>query len=153
VKLPERGIELCLAGDARSRSTNFTRPPASVAWAPRWVILWFLAWVDALAPREAPCALGLTYIAVDRPEQPPPTSSPACARGPADSSHHRRRVVPRCDRKDFPKPTPSFAGAPSPPVSRTALFPFAGTVQKGEGPRGRRNRSQGGFWNVSDSDE
>jgi hypothetical protein len=35
VKLPERGIELCLAGDAESRSPNFTRPPASVDRAPR----------------------------------------------------------------------------------------------------------------------
>jgi hypothetical protein len=30
VKLPERGIELCLAGDARSRSPDFNRPPANV---------------------------------------------------------------------------------------------------------------------------
>jgi hypothetical protein len=35
VKLPERGIELCLAGDARSRSPDFTRPPANVDRAPR----------------------------------------------------------------------------------------------------------------------
>jgi hypothetical protein len=59
-------------------------------------------------------------------------SLPACARGPADSGHHRRRVIPHCDRKDFPKPTPPFAGPPSLPVSRATIFPFAGTVQKGE---------------------
>jgi hypothetical protein len=35
VKLPERGIELCLAGDAGSRSPDFTRPPANVDRAPR----------------------------------------------------------------------------------------------------------------------
>jgi hypothetical protein len=35
VKLPERGIELCLAEDTRSRSLDFTRPPASVDRAPR----------------------------------------------------------------------------------------------------------------------
>jgi hypothetical protein len=35
VKLPERGIELCLAGDAGSRSSDFTRPPANVDRAPR----------------------------------------------------------------------------------------------------------------------
>jgi hypothetical protein len=35
VKLPERGIELCLAGDTGSRSPDFTRPPASVDRAPR----------------------------------------------------------------------------------------------------------------------
>jgi hypothetical protein len=35
VKLPERGIELCLAGDAGSRSPDFTRPLANVDRAPR----------------------------------------------------------------------------------------------------------------------
>lgn len=34
VKLPERGIEVYLAGDARSRSPDFTRPPANVDRAP-----------------------------------------------------------------------------------------------------------------------
>ena len=35
MKLPERGIEFCLARDTRSRSPDFTRPPASVDRAPR----------------------------------------------------------------------------------------------------------------------
>jgi hypothetical protein len=35
VKLPERGIELCLAGDTRSGSPDITRPPANVDRAPR----------------------------------------------------------------------------------------------------------------------
>jgi hypothetical protein len=35
VKLPERGIELCLAGDAGSRSPDFNRPPTNVDRAPR----------------------------------------------------------------------------------------------------------------------
>ena len=43
----------------------------------------------------------------------PPTSSPACARGPADSGHHRCRAAPRCDRVDLPKPT-----HPSPDLPR-----------------------------------
>jgi hypothetical protein len=145
VKLPEWGIELCLAGDTGSRSPDFTRPLASVDRAPRWVFLRFLARVDSLAPREAPRALGLNYIAVDRSEHTPPMSSPACARGSADSSHHRRWAVPRRDRKNFPKPTPPFARPPSPSISRAALFTSSGTVQKGEGPRGRRKRSQGSF--------
>jgi hypothetical protein len=34
MKLLERGIELCLAGDAGSRSPDFTRPPANVDRAP-----------------------------------------------------------------------------------------------------------------------
>jgi hypothetical protein len=128
VKLPERGIELCLTGDIRSRSPDFTRSPASVDRAPRWAFLQFLARVDSLAPRESSRALGLNYIAVDRPEHPPPMSSLACARGLADSGHHRRRAVPRRDRKDFPEPTPSFVRPPSLPVSRAALFSSAGTV-------------------------
>jgi hypothetical protein len=153
VKLPERGIELCLAGDTGSRSPDFTRPPASVDRAPRWAFLQFLAWVDSLAPREASRALGLNYIAVDRPEHPPPTSSPACARGPAGFGHHRRRVVPRRDRKDFPEPTPPFAGPPSPSVSRAALFTSAGTIQKGGGTSGKKEKKSGGFWIVIDSYE
>jgi hypothetical protein len=138
VKLPERGIELCLAGDAGSKSPDFTRPPANVDRAPRWVILRFLAWVDSLAPREAPRALGLTYIVVDRPEHTSLTSSPACARGPADSGHHWWQAAPRRDHKDLPKPTPPFAGPPSPPVSRAALITSAGTVQKGGGTSGKK---------------
>jgi hypothetical protein len=35
VKLPERGIELCIAGDAGSRSPDFTRPSTNVHRAPR----------------------------------------------------------------------------------------------------------------------
>jgi hypothetical protein len=112
VKLLEQRIELCLAGDARSRSPDFTRSPANIDRAPRWVILQFLARVDSSAPREASHALGLTYISMDRPEHSPPTSSLAYARGPADSGHHRRRAVPRRDRKDLPKPTPPFTGPP-----------------------------------------
>jgi hypothetical protein len=145
VKLPERGIELCLTGDAGSRSPDFTRPPTNVDRAPRWVILWFLARVDSLAPHGAPYALGLTCIAVDRPEHTPPTSSPACARGPADSGHHRRRAAPRCDCKDLPKPTPPFAGPSSPPVSPPPFFLSRVLFKREEGPRGRRNRSQGVF--------
>jgi hypothetical protein len=154
VKLLERGIELCLARDTRSRSPDFTRPSTSVDRAPRWAFLQFLARVDSLAPHEASRSLELNYIAVDRPEHPPPTSSPACAGGPADSGHHRRRAVPHRDSKDFPEPTPSFAGPPSLPVSRATLFTSAGTVQKGGGTSGKKERkSTGFFWIVRDSDE
>jgi hypothetical protein len=151
VKLPERGIELCLVGDIGSRSPDFTRPPENVDRAPRWVILRFLARVDSLAPREAPCTLGLTYIAVDRPKHTPPTSSPACARGPADSGHHRRRAVPRRDRKDLPKLTPPFAGPPSPPVSRAALFLSAGTYSKGGRDLGEEGKEVRGVFEISET--
>jgi hypothetical protein len=99
-------------------------------------------------PREASRAHGLNYIIVDRPEQPPPTSSSACTRGPANSDHHRRRVVPRRDRKDFPKPTLPFAGPPLLPVSRAALFTSAGTVQKGGGTSRKKEKKSGGFSNC-----
>jgi hypothetical protein len=128
MKLPEPGIKLYLAGDTGSTSSNFTRSPVYVDRAPRWVFLRFLARVDSLAPHEAPCALGLNPTVVSRPEHTPPTSPPACARGPLDSGHHRRRAVPRRDRKDFPELTPPFAEPPSPPVSRAALFTSAVTV-------------------------
>jgi hypothetical protein len=147
VKLPEQGIELCLTGDTDSGSPDFTRSPTSVGRAPQWAFLQFLARVDSLAPREASRALGLNYIAVDRLEHPPPTSSPACARGPADSSLHRRRDVPRRDRPDFPEPTLPFAGPPSPSVSQAALFTSAGTVQKGGGTSGKKEKKSGGFLN------
>jgi hypothetical protein len=50
VNLPERGIELCLTGDAGSRSLDFTQPPVNVDRAPRWVILRFLS-----TPWSSPC--------------------------------------------------------------------------------------------------
>jgi hypothetical protein len=89
VKLPEQGIKLCLTGDTDSGSPDFTRSPVSVDRAPRWAFLQFLVRVDSLAPHEGYRALGLNYIAMDRSEHPPPTSSPACARGPADFGHRR----------------------------------------------------------------
>jgi hypothetical protein len=145
VKLPEPGIELYLTGDTGSTSPDFTRPPAYIDRASRWVFLRFLARVDSLAPREASCALGLNSTAVSRPEKTSPTSPPACARGPTDSGHHRRRVVPRRDRKDFPELTPPFARLPSPPVSRATLFTSVLTVSKGGGISGKRRGSWGVF--------
>jgi hypothetical protein len=125
VKLPEPGIELYLGGDTGPTSPNFTRSPAYVDRSPQWVFLRFLARVDSLAPSEAPCAFGLNPTAASRLEHTPPTSPTACARGPTDSGHHRRRAIPRRDRKDFPELTPPFVGPPSPLVSRVALFTSA----------------------------
>jgi hypothetical protein len=104
-KLLEQGIELYLAGDIGSTSPDFTRSSAYVDRAPQWVFIRFLALVDSLAPREAPCALGLNPTAVSRPEHTPPTSPTACAHGPTNSGHHRWRAVPRRDREDFPELT------------------------------------------------
>jgi hypothetical protein len=117
--------------------------------SPRWVFLWFLERVDSLAPHEAPCALGLNSTVVSKPEHTPPMSSPACARGPTDSGHHRQQAVPQHDRKDFPELTPPFAEPPSPPVSRAALFTSAVTVSKGGGTSGRKEKKSG-VWIVRD---
>jgi hypothetical protein len=57
-----------------------------------------------------------------RPDSSPPTSSPACVRGPTYSYHHRRWSTPRRDRKRPPDLARPFTGATSPPVSPSALF-------------------------------
>jgi hypothetical protein len=78
-------------------------------------------------------------------EHPPPTRSPACARGPADSGHYRRRAVPRCDRQNLQKPTSPLAGPLSPPVSCAALFFPAGIVYIRGRTSGKRKERSGGF--------
>ena len=144
VKLPERGIGLCFTGEAGPRSPDFNRPPATVDRGTPCTSLRFLARLDSLDLHEAPYALGLNYAAVDRPEHTPPTSSPACSRGPGDSGHPRRRAVPRRDRQTLPEPTLHFAGTPSPPVSRAALSFSAATVSVEGGTAGERERNPGG---------
>jgi hypothetical protein len=59
---------------------------------------------------------------VSRPGPSPPTSFPACARGPTYSDHHHRRSVPRRDRQRPPDLARPLIGATSPPVSPSALF-------------------------------
>jgi hypothetical protein len=100
------------------------------------------------SPREAHRALGLNQIAVIWPAHPPPTRTPACARGPSDSGHPRRRAVHRCDRQNLREPTPPLAGPLTPPVSRAALFFPAGTVYIGGRTAGERKRKSGGFLNC-----
>jgi hypothetical protein len=84
---------------------------------------------------------------VVRPNSSPPTSSPACARGPADSDHPWRRPAHRRDPQDLPYTLDHLTGAVSPPVSPSALSSAAGTVQLGEGPRVRFSGTPGGFLN------
>jgi hypothetical protein len=127
VKLPERGIEVCFAGEASPRSLDSTRPPASIDRVILCAILRFLVHTASTSPREAHRAIGLNQVAVVWPAHPPPTR-PACARGPGDSGHPRRQAVHRCDRQSLPEPTPPLAGPLSLPVSRATLFFRAGTV-------------------------
>jgi hypothetical protein len=59
VKLPERGIEVCFAGEASPRSPDSTRPPASIDRVILCSILWFLVHTASTSPREAHRAIGL----------------------------------------------------------------------------------------------
>jgi hypothetical protein len=145
MKHPELGIELYLTGDTRSRSPDFTRPPAHVDWAPHWAFLRFLALVASLAPREASCAIGLNNTAVSRPELMPPTNPTACARGSTNSGHHGRRAAPRRDHEDLPDLTPPFTEPSSRLVSRTTLFIPRGYYFKGGGSSRKSRRSRGGL--------
>jgi hypothetical protein len=145
VKLLEQGIGLCLAGEARPRSPDFNRPLVNVDRVSLCPIFRFLAHVAFTSSRGAHRAVQLNQIVVVQPEHPPPARSPACARGPVDSGHHRRRAVPRCDRQDLPKPTPPLAGPLSPTVSRAALFLSAGTVCIMGGTLGKKKERPGDF--------
>jgi hypothetical protein len=59
VKLPERGIEVCFAGEASPRSPDSIRPPASVDRVSHYAIFRFNAQIASTSPREAHRANGL----------------------------------------------------------------------------------------------
>jgi hypothetical protein len=59
VKLPERGIRVCFAGEASPWSPDSTQPPASVDRVILCSILRFLVHTASTSPREAHCAIGL----------------------------------------------------------------------------------------------
>ena len=143
--MPELEPRTPATGKAQSRSPEFGTPPAHVDRVSLCAIFQFTARMVSTSPRGAPRAIGLTGIAVVRPEHSPPTSSPACAREPVDSGHHRRRAVPRCDRKNLPEPTSPLARPLSPPVSRAALFPSTVTVSIRGGTSGEKKKRPGGF--------
>jgi hypothetical protein len=145
VRLPEQGIGVCFAGEASPRSPELSTPPEYVDRVNHSTILRFLVHTVATLPREAHHALGLNQFAVVWPVHSPPTSTPACARGPGDSGHPLRQVVPRRDRHSLPEPTPPSAGPPSPPVSRATLFFPAVTVCLRGRTAGERERRSGGF--------
>jgi hypothetical protein len=91
----------------------------------------------SVSPREAPRAPYLNYTAVVWPEQEPPTTPAACARGQSSSDHLRHRPAHRRDRRNLPDVTDHPAGALLPPVSPTAVNYAAGTVSAGQGARVR----------------
>ena len=59
MKLPERGIGVCFAGEASPRSPDFARPPVSVDRVILCSILRFLVHIASTSPREAHRAIGL----------------------------------------------------------------------------------------------
>jgi hypothetical protein len=148
VKLPERGIEACFAGEASPRSPEFSTPPEYVDRVIHSTFFRFLVHTVSTLPCEAHRAIGLNQIAVVWPVHSSPTGTPACARGPSESGHPRHRAAPRCDRQSLPEPTLPFAGPISPPVSRATLFFPAVTVYIGGGTAGERKKRSGGFLNC-----
>jgi hypothetical protein len=148
VKLPERGIGVCFTGEASPWSPDSTRPPASVDRVILYAIFRFLVHTASTSPREAHRAIGLNQAAVVWPAHPPPTRTPACVRGPSDSSHPRRRAVHRCECQSLLKLTLPLAGPLLPQVSRAALFFPAGTVCIGGGTSGKKKERSGGFLNC-----
>jgi hypothetical protein len=59
MKLPERGIGVCFAGEASPRSPDFARPPVSVDRVILCSILRFLVHLASMSPRVAHHAIGL----------------------------------------------------------------------------------------------
>jgi hypothetical protein len=53
VKLPERGIEVCFAGEASPRSSESLQPPANVDRVSHCAIFRFNAQIASTSPREA----------------------------------------------------------------------------------------------------
>jgi hypothetical protein len=87
VKLPERAIEVCFAGEASPHSPELSTPPEYVDRVIHSTIPRFLVHTVTTLPHEAHRALGLNQFAVVWPVHKPPTRTPACARGPGDSGH------------------------------------------------------------------
>jgi hypothetical protein len=117
-----------LTGDPESPSLNFFRSPANVNRVSLCAIFQFLLCTASMSPNRASRANHLDYLAVSRPNFLPPTSFPACARGPANSGHLWRWPAHRRDCHDLPYILDHLAGAISPPASPSALSSAAGTV-------------------------
>jgi hypothetical protein len=135
----------CLTGEADSPSPDFGRPPPRVDQAIRWAILKFLAHLSFLTSGEALWPVHLDNRAVSRPDSSPLTSISACARGPTDSDHSRRRPAHRRDPQDFPYILDHLTGAVSQPVSPSAPFFLHSHCSIREGLRVRFCKTLGGF--------
>jgi hypothetical protein len=135
----------CFTGEADSPSPDFGRPPPRVGRGIRWATLKFLAPLSFLTSGEALWPVHLDNRAVSRPDSSPPTSISACACGPADSDHSRRRPAHRRDHQDLPYILDHLTGAVSPPVSPSAPFFLRGHCSIREGPLVRFCKTLGGF--------
>jgi hypothetical protein len=141
VKLPKPSDPAEPHRRTRIASPDFFRSPANVDWVSPCAILQFLLCTASASIGQASRANQLSHLAVSRPEHSSSMNSPACARGPAESNHLQRRLVPRRDRRNLPDLTRAI----SPPVSPSTLTSAAGTVPIGKGPRVRFRVTSGGF--------
>jgi hypothetical protein len=142
---PNPQTERNLTGSTRSPSSDFFRSPESVDRVRHCIISKFLAHTASTSLGKAPCTNQLNYSTVVRPRHSPPMSSPACAWGPTDSDHLRRRPAHRRDRRNFPDLPGHLTRARSPPVSLAALFSAAFTLPIRLGARVRFRLTLGGF--------
>jgi hypothetical protein len=132
-------------GTVRSRSLEFVTPPEHVDRVIHWTISRFLARIASTSPSETPRAPWLNPTIVVWPEQVPPMTSAACARGQSSSSHLRRWPAHRRDRRDLPDVTDHPTRALLPPVSLAVVIFAPVTVPANKGSRVRYRISPGGY--------
>jgi hypothetical protein len=111
---PSSQTQRNLTGNPESPLPDFFRSPANVDRVSHGTISQFLAYTASASLGKAPQASQLNYPTLRRPEHSPPTNFPACARGPADSSHLRHRPATRRDRRNLPGLPGHITGARSP---------------------------------------
>jgi hypothetical protein len=143
--MPELEPRTSPTGIVQSRSLEFVNPPERVDRVTLCTISQFLAHMASPSPSGAPRALYLNPTAVVWPEQEPPTTFAACARGQSSSSHLRRRPAHRRDRRDLPDITDHPTGALLPPVSLVAVIFATVTISASQGSGVRFRLSPGGF--------
>jgi hypothetical protein len=128
-----------------SRSPEFVTPLEHVDRVTHWTISRFIARIASTSPRGAPHAPWLNPTTVVWPEQVPPTTSAACARGQSSSSHLRRWPAQRRDRRDLPDVTDHPTRALLPPVSLAVVIFAPVTIPASQGSSVRYRISSGGY--------
>jgi hypothetical protein len=135
--------------ESRSSSPDFSRPPARVDRAIRWVVLQFLTHTHlpwSLVKLSGPFDWSIVPWLGRTPRR---RRALACARGPADSDHPRRRTTHRRDPQDLPYTLGHITGAVSPLVSPSALSSPRELFNWGKDLGLALVEPQGVFWTVS----